>query len=228
VPAQAMVMLMEILWIEFYKSYPFKIHYESVMTILTLKDEAKPNRMAGFFGTYQKRNIEMSKEQKLADKRIAILLEDGFDKDEYQLVRDIAEGAGAKVQVVSSGNLEVRPYEESNANRSKSVNVDSSHTEESTYDGVLLVSGKIEHSQMAEKDAIKSFIEREFEAHTPIVAVGSGEKILENTDVFQEIGAPRNGEDTNSIIRSQDVMYAKTLKDEKKFPDELIDFLTRS
>lgn len=169
-----------------------------------------------------------NKEGKLAGRRFAMLLEDGFNNEEFELTRDIAKNEGARVDVVSSGNLEVKPYAESNANRNKPVQVDSSHTDKSTYDGLVIVSGVIDHSQMAENEEIKAFINREFEAHTPIVAIGSGEKILEDAGVFESAHSPKNSEDTKSFVRAQGVMFAKDLGDKKAFSDEFVDFLSKS
>lgn len=170
----------------------------------------------------------MNTKEKLSKKRVAMLLEDGFNKDEYDFVREMAEGAGAHVDVVSSGNLEVTPYGESNANRSKPVQVDSSHTEQSTYDGLVIISGVMDHSKMAENEEIRSFIDREFEAHTPIVAIGSGEQVLEKTSVFEAISSPVDGDESENIVRSQSVMYVKDLGDKKTFSDEFIDFLSQT
>ncbi|MFZ6051641.1 DJ-1/PfpI family protein [Halocola ammonii] len=170
----------------------------------------------------------MNKEGKLSKKRLAILLEDGFNNDEFELTRDIAKNEGARVDVVSSGNLEVKPYAESNAKRNKPVQVDSSHTDKSTYDGVVIVSGVIDHSQMAENEEIKAFINREFEAHTPIVAIGSGEKILEDAGVFESVDSPGKSESTKSFVRGQSVMFAKDMEDKKAFSDEFVDFLSKS
>lgn len=169
----------------------------------------------------------MDTNQNLKDKRIAVLLNSGFSEDQLDLIEGIVKNSGGKIEVVSADNKEVRPFAKTNANRSTEVDVDAGFSQDRTYDGVIIPDGVLDQTELTEDNSMKHFIEREFEAHTPIVAIGSTAKALEDTQVFSAIKRPEAGNSESKVIRAQDVMYVKEIKDDKAFSNQLLDFLNR-
>lgn len=125
----------------------------------------------------------MNKE--LKDKRVAILVADGFEQVEMTEPRKALEEAGAKTELVSPSQKEVQGwnhYEKANK-FAVDVELDAAHAE--NYDALLLPGGVLNPDQLRVNPKAVEFVKSFFQDGKPVAAICHGPWMLVEADVVK-------------------------------------------
>lgn len=111
-------------------------------------------------------------------RKVAILLDEGFDYEEFESVRQVLLGQGAGVKVVSMFRGMIR------SSNGTEVEADKSHitTASIMFDAVYIPGGKHAEVLMKQGDALH-FINEAFKHCKPVGAVGDGIRLLEASSI---------------------------------------------
>jgi catalase len=129
-----------------------------------------------------RRSAALSQENTVMDapatRKVAVLLDDGFDYGEFAAIQEKLSNAGARAKVVSMMLGKVRSAS------GMEVEADFSHLTTSSimFDAVYVPGG--EHvNALREQGAALHFINEAFKHHKPIAATGSGVELLRASDI---------------------------------------------
>ncbi|AHF98582.1 hydroperoxidase II [Halostagnicola larsenii XH-48] len=112
-------------------------------------------------------------------RKVAVLVDDGYDADHLEAIRSTLEDEGARVEIVSKllGDVE--------AANGDTVDADESHgtTESVLYDAVYVPGGEGSVDALVEQGTAKHFVAELFKHKKPIAAVGGGTELLEAVEL---------------------------------------------
>jgi len=110
----------------------------------------------------------------LRNKRIAALVDNGFEQSELLEPKQALEAAGAKVDIVSPQNFRVKGWQHDDWAQGVSVdrNLDDANPDE--YDGLLLPGGVMNPDQLRMNPTAVRFVKSFVEAGKPIAAICHG------------------------------------------------------
>lgn len=112
--------------------------------------------------------------QKLNNKKIAILVADGFEQVELTKPKEAFEGAGATVHIISPNSDRVQGWNHYDKADYFPVDVILDEAVADNYDGLLLPGGTVNPDQLRTKDKAIQFIKSFFEADKPVAAICHG------------------------------------------------------
>ena len=107
----------------------------------------------------------------LRNKRIAALVEDGFEQSELLEPKKALEDAGAKVDIVSPQNFRVRAWQHDDWGQGVSVDRHLEEANANDYDGLLLPGGVMNPDKLRINPAAVRFVRSFVEAGKPIAAI---------------------------------------------------------
>ena len=112
--------------------------------------------------------------EQLRNKRIAALVDNGFEQSELLEPKEALEAAGATVDIVSPQNFRVKGWQHSDWGQGVSVDrhVDDANADE--YDALLLPGGVMNPDQLRINPAAVRFVKAFVEAGKPIAAICHG------------------------------------------------------
>lgn len=112
--------------------------------------------------------------EQLRNKRIAALVDNGFEQSELLEPKEALEAAGATVDIVSPQNFRVKGWQHSDWGQGVSVDrhVDDAKADE--YDALLLPGGVMNPDQLRINPAAVRFVKSFVEAGKPIAAICHG------------------------------------------------------
>lgn len=112
--------------------------------------------------------------EQLRNKRIAALVDNGFEQSELLEPKEALEAAGATVDIVSPQNFRVKGWQHSDWGQGVSVDrhVDDANADE--YDALLLPGGVMNPDQLRINPAAVRFVKSFVEAGKPIAAICHG------------------------------------------------------
>jgi protease I len=119
----------------------------------------------------------------LKDKRVAILVADGFEQVEMTEPRRALEEAGAKTELVSPAQKEVQGWKHDEKADKFPVDVELDAAHPDNYDALLLPGGVMNPDQLRVNPKAVEFVKSFFQAGKPVAAICHGPWMLVEADV---------------------------------------------
>jgi protease I len=110
----------------------------------------------------------------LKDKRIAILVTDGFEQVELTEPKKALEQAGAKAHIVSPKADKVKGWDETDWGEAFNVDVELDNANSDEYDGLLLPGGVMNPDKLRRDQKALRFVKSFFDAGKPVAAICHG------------------------------------------------------
>jgi deglycase len=123
--------------------------------------------------------------QELRNKRVAALVENGFEQSELLEPKKALEDAGAKVDVVSPQTSKVKGWKHTDWGEEVSVDVQLDGANASDYDAILLPGGVMNPDKLRANDTAVQFVKRFVDARKPIAAICHGPWTLIETGIVR-------------------------------------------
>jgi len=122
---------------------------------------------------------------KLNNKKVAILVTDGFEQSEYTEPKKAVEAEGATVHLVSIDNSPIKSW--TNGNWGSEYQVDKKIVEvsASNYDSLILPGGVINPDKLRRDTKAVDFVSNFFEQKKPVSAICHGPWLLAEAGVLQ-------------------------------------------
>lgn len=108
---------------------------------------------------------------KLSDKKIAILVANGFEQEELTRPRRALHDAGATTFIVSPEKDKVRGWDHTDWGETFSVDVAVAEANPDDYDGLLLPGGVMNPDNLRRDPDVQRFVRAFFEARKPVAAI---------------------------------------------------------
>ena len=118
--------------------------------------------------------------EKLTGKRIAILATNGFEQSELEEPKKALEAAGARAEVVSLHQGQIRGWQHTDWGSSVSVDVTIAKAHSDDYDGLVLPGGVINPDKLRMDPEAIAFVRAFVESGKPIAAICHGPWTLIN------------------------------------------------
>ena len=110
----------------------------------------------------------------LAGKKVAILVENGFEQVEMTKPKAALEEAGAETQVISPNQDEVKGWNHTEWGDTFRVNVPLQQAKAENYDALVLPGGVMNPDKLRTNAKALEFIRAFFDAHKPVAAICHG------------------------------------------------------
>ena len=123
--------------------------------------------------------------QELNNKKIAILVTDGFEQVELTKPKQAFEEAGAQTQIVSPKGDRVQGWNHFDKADYFTVDVPLDNADPANYDALLLPGGVPNPDQLRTNDKAVQFIKSFFDAGKPVAAICHGPWTLIEADVVK-------------------------------------------
>jgi protease I len=125
----------------------------------------------------------MTQEADLRNRRVAILVEDGFEQVEMTEPRDALEQAGATTQIISPAGSRVRAWQHDRWGDEFTVDLDIKDADVKNFDALLLPGGVMNPDKLRLNEDAVEFVHDFFEAGKPVAAICHGPWMLVEADV---------------------------------------------
>jgi len=123
--------------------------------------------------------------QALQGKKVAILVENGFEQVELEQPKQALEQAGATTQIVSPQNGTVMGWQSTNWGDKFPVDVKLDSASADDYDALLLPGGVMNPDKLRMHPKAVEFVRKFFDAHKPVAAICHGPWTLVEADVVE-------------------------------------------
>lgn len=123
---------------------------------------------------------------KLKNKKIAILVADGFEEIELSSPKKALEDAGAKTYIISPSDGHVRSKSGDEWSKDYTVDIALQEAEENEYDALLLPGGVISPDKLRTNKTAIALINAFWERDKPIAAICHGPQLLINADLVRD------------------------------------------
>jgi protease I len=124
--------------------------------------------------------------QALQNKKIAILVANGFEQVEMTKPRQAFDEAGAETHIVSPESDRVQGWHHYDKADFFDVDVELEAADASSYDALLLPGGTVNPDQLRMNSKAMQFVKSFFEAGKPVAAICHGPWSLVETDVVRD------------------------------------------
>jgi protease I len=124
--------------------------------------------------------------EKLDGKRVAILVTRGFEQVELTEPKKALEQAGARVEIVSPEEREVRAWAKTDWGDTFPVDVHLVSADAERYDALVLPGGVMNPDHLRKDDAAVRFTRSFFEAGKPVAAICHAPWLLIEADVVRD------------------------------------------
>jgi protease I len=121
----------------------------------------------------------------LNGKKIAILVEDGFEQSELAEPKKALEKAGADASIVSPAKGKVRGWKEKDWGDKFDVDLALSKARPEDFDGLVLPGGVMNPDKLRMNEDAVRFVKAFFEAHKPVAAICHGPLTLIDAGVVR-------------------------------------------
>lgn len=122
----------------------------------------------------------------LANKKVAILAEDGFEESELASPKQALEEAGATVHIISPQKDSIRSWKDGNwGDLNLKVDRHINEADASDYDAIMLPGGVLNPDQLRQSDRAVQFVVRFLESGKPVAAICHGPQTLIETGLLQ-------------------------------------------
>lgn len=112
--------------------------------------------------------------KKLEGKKVAILVEEGFEEVELKKPKEALEEEGAKTFIISPHLLNVKAWDKSDWGESYSVDVYLSNANPNDYDALLLPGGVMNPDKLRTNKEAINFVKSFFDNNKPVAAICHG------------------------------------------------------
>jgi protease I len=116
--------------------------------------------------------------QKLNGKKVAILVEDGFEQVEMTSPKQALEDAGAKTYIISPKRDQVKGWEHTKWGQEFPVDVPVEQANANDYDALLLPGGVMNPDKLRTSKPAVQFVRTFFEQRKPVAAICHGPWML--------------------------------------------------
>jgi protease I len=123
--------------------------------------------------------------QKLNGKKVAILVEDGFEQIELTSPKEALEAAGAKTHIISPKRDKVKGWEHTQWGQEFPVDVVIDQANANDYDALLLPGGVMNPDKLRTNKLAMQFVRSFFEQRKPVAAICHGPWALVEADVVK-------------------------------------------
>ncbi|MEZ0454613.1 type 1 glutamine amidotransferase domain-containing protein [Sphingobacterium thalpophilum] len=177
--------------------------------------------------------------EKLKNKRIAILVADGFEEIELSSPKEALEHAGAKTAIISPSKGQVRSKNGDEWSKNYPVDVDLQEAEEDKYDALLLPGGVINPDKLRTNKTAIALVNAFWERDKPIAAICHGPQLLINADLVRDkkmtsveaikvdlINAGANWEDSEVVV-DDGLITSRTPEDLPAFNKAIIKLFSK-
>jgi protease I len=123
--------------------------------------------------------------QKLNGKKIAILVEDGFEQIELTSPKQALEEAGAKAHIISPKHDKVKGWDRTKWGQEFPVDVAIEQANANDYDALLLPGGVMNPDKLRTNKPAVRFVRSFFEQRKPVAAICHGPWTLVEADVVK-------------------------------------------
>ncbi|MCB0124005.1 MAG: type 1 glutamine amidotransferase [Caldilineaceae bacterium] len=110
----------------------------------------------------------------LAGKKVAILVENGFEQVELTGPKRALEEAGAQTTIISPHENEVKGWNHTEWGDTFKVNVPLQQANANDYDALMLPGGVMNPDKLRTNDQALRFVREFFQAHKPVAAICHG------------------------------------------------------
>jgi protease I len=124
-----------------------------------------------------------SSTQSLNGKKVAILVEDGFEQIELTSPKEALEKAGAKTHIISPKRDKVKGWEHTQWGQEFPVDVSLDKANANEYDALLLPGGVMNPDKLRTSKQAVQFVRSFFDQGKPVAAICHGPWILVEADV---------------------------------------------
>jgi len=124
-----------------------------------------------------------SSTQSLNGKKVAILVEDGFEQIELTSPKEALEKAGAKTHIISPKRDKVKGWEHTQWGQEFPVDVSIDKANANEYDALLLPGGVMNPDKLRTSKQAVQFVRSFFDQGKPVAAICHGPWILVEADV---------------------------------------------
>jgi protease I len=121
----------------------------------------------------------------LKNKKIAVLMTDGFEEVEYTKPRKALDDANAEVHVISIKSGKVKAWNSDNWGESYNVDKTLDQVTAADYDGLLLPGGVMNPDQLRMNDLAVEFVKDFLASGKPIAAICHAPQLLIETHALQ-------------------------------------------
>ena len=121
----------------------------------------------------------------LENKKVAILVENGFEQVELTSPKQALEEQGALTHIISPQTGEVKAWDETDWGQKFKVDVPLNNASADDYDALLLPGGVMNPDYLRVNPQAVSFVKRFFEAGKPVAAICHGPWTLVEADVVR-------------------------------------------
>ncbi|MDQ2843359.1 MAG: type 1 glutamine amidotransferase [Acidobacteriota bacterium] len=121
----------------------------------------------------------------LGNKKVAILATEGFEYVELVEPKKALEAAGAKTEVVSPKDGQIRGWNHTDWGDSVKVDVSLKSANPANYDALLLPGGVMNPDHLRQDPQAVQFVKSFFEAHKPVAAICHGPWMLVEAGVVK-------------------------------------------
>ena len=122
-------------------------------------------------------------QQNLNGKRVAILVEDGFEQIELTSPKQALEQAGAKAEIVSPKHDKVKGWDHTNWGQEFPVDIPLEQANPNNYDALLLPGGVMNPDKLRMNEQAVQFVRNFFEQNKPIASICHGPWMLVEADI---------------------------------------------
>jgi protease I len=123
--------------------------------------------------------------QSLNGKKVAILVEDGFEQIELTSPREALEKAGAKTHIISPKRDKVKGWEHTKWGDEFPVDVTIDRANANDYDALLLPGGVMNPDKLRTNKPAVEFVRNFFNQRKPVAAICHGPWLLVEADVVK-------------------------------------------
>ena len=124
-------------------------------------------------------------EMNLSGKKVAILVEKGFEQVELTEPKRALERTGAETEIVSPAGNQVRAWNQSDWGDTMKVDVALDQAWPENYDALLLPGGLMDPDQLRRNQKAQQFVRHFFDTGKPVAAIGHGPWTLIDAGVVQ-------------------------------------------
>jgi len=121
----------------------------------------------------------------LSGKKIAIITENGFEEIELTSPKQVLEGAGAQVDIISPQKEKVRAWDHDHWSIVLPVDVQLEDANPEDYDALMVPGGVLNPDQMRTNKACVEFAQHFLEAGKPVAAICHGPQLLIETGLLK-------------------------------------------
>jgi protease I len=123
--------------------------------------------------------------QSLNGKKVAILVEDGFEQIELTSPKEALEEAGAKTFIISPKSGKVKGWEHTQWGKEFPVDVNVEQAKANDYDALLLPGGVMNPDKLRTSKPAVQFVQSFFEQRKPVGSICHGPWMLVEADVLK-------------------------------------------